>query len=615
MGKATLIATIAVAFAAILYLNNSHDVERSTDAKNAEHYNNQAVRELALNGRRLVLASWMNSGGISSSAPFSTMNQDGGTISVTNYNLSGTTLDYTVQATLNGAVHEVRSRFQWNNFGLNPVQFRVTDIDFDVFPDAELNIGSIAIDDQSLDELDQSLVGELGLAGSLGELGLGAGDVISTIENELNAEGFGSINVLHIDESFRSSHDSEPGVFFTEQAKQAVDTYILNNPSAVQNTTDINTVGGVFGSGAQDVLRVDGDVFLTSDFQGEGILVIEGQLNIPSGVNFQWDGLILMAPPSDQLNPQLNLSGNIDINGSLIVIHDGMINAGHMDITSFRDYSGVWSSPYGVDKKQLDLSWPWFMYHRHDYTSLYGNDVVFTSLNPIERIHENEHYMFETLSSLNPSDSIFFELNNTNNHGRGILTLEVTGSPRTSYPVAAGFDPLYASPGNQYRTSIFKVSELGYLELLITRLSSLRKLWDPTPPDTYPGCTIEGGTGGPPCVGADYNRMNSLTLRLYKRQFGVDAKIFETALYWHRRVDEEDEFENEMNDLLSTINSTNYGLDVTIGPDARIDEDPFVLSTMGAFGGFGIGITHIGTWHRHWAPDDPQNPSYLAYQN
>ena len=612
MGKATLIATIAVAFAAILYLNNSHDIERSTDAKNAEHYNNQAVRELALNGRRLVLAGWMNSGGISSSSPFTTINQDGGTITVKDYTLSGTVLDYTVQAKLNNAVHEVRSRFRWNNFGLNPVQLRVTDIDFDVSPDAELNIGSIAIDDQSLDELDQSLVDELGLAGSLGELGLGASDVISTVESELANEGFGGVNVILINDAFRSSHDSEPGVFFTEQAKQAVDTYMLNHPSAIQVTNDINTIGGTFGDGAYDVLRVDGDLFLANDFQGEGILVVEGQLNIPAGINFQWDGLILMAPPSDQLNPQLNLSGNVNINGSLIVIHEGMINAGHMDITSFRDYSGVWSSPYGVDKKQLDLSWPWFMYHRHDYTALYGNDVIFTSNILAERIHEVEHYMHETLSTLSPSDSIFFELNNTNNHGRGILTLEVNGTPRTSYPVAAGFDPLYANPVNQYRSSTFKVSDLNYLELLITRLSALRKLWDPTPPDTYPGCTVYGGIGGPPCVGADYNRMNSLTLRMYKRQAGVDFKVFETALYWHRRVDEEDEFENEMNDLVNTINSTSYGLDATIGPNTVINEDPFVLSTMGAFGGFGIGITHLGTWHRHWAPDDPQNPYYAG---
>ena len=600
MGKAALIATLAVGLSAILYLNNSHEVERDTDQKNTEHYNNQAVRELALNGRRLVVAGWMQSGGVSASAPFSTMNQAGGQINVTNYNLSGNVLDFTVQANLNGAVHEVRSRFRWDTFGLNPVQLRVPDIDLTLSPDAELDITNIALDDQSLLDLENIIVDELSLAESLNELDLGASQLITELQSELTSNGFSSTGVTFLDQAYRDAHDDQMGVFFTEQVQQSINTYISNNPSTELNLPDVAPLNGIFDhTSGHSVLRIQGDLNLANNLTGEGILIVEGDINIPNGVNFDWDGLILMQPPFDHLSPQLNLSGNVDINGSLIVIQEGMPNTGHMDFTVFLDNTGNWYNTTGSH-------YPWWR-HKHDFTSAYGNDVIHYSEVPGVSDHRWNSRFADLLNMyFSPTDSLFFEYFNSHNHGRGIFSLKLAGNPMTSFPVAVGFDPLIAAPGNPMRTQRFRASDVEHLEIMVTRLSSLKRMWD-SGPTGYPGCPNYDNLG-PGCVAYTANRYDALTLRAYRIDSGVPRRVYDASLYWHRRQDEEDEFEEEMTDLLTEINSSNFGLDMTVGPNTRIIEDPFVLSTMSAFGGLGIGLAHLGTWHKHWGPDDPANP-------
>ena len=86
MGKATLIATIAIGFMALLLQNNATSTEHEIDVQNASQQKNMAVRELALEGRRLVLANWMASNGAQSSSPYASLNRNGGVISVTSYN-------------------------------------------------------------------------------------------------------------------------------------------------------------------------------------------------------------------------------------------------------------------------------------------------------------------------------------------------------------------------------------------------------------------------------------------------------------------------------------------------------------------------------------------------
>ena len=601
MGQASLIATVAIAMTMMLFMYTTQQTSRDTQDAQNEAFADKAARDLANHGKKLVLASWLESEGKSGVAPFNTINKDGGTISVSNFNLNSNILDVTIRGTYDGAVHDVRSRYQWNSLGLNPFQIKAADLNFNISSSSELNISNITLDDQSLSELDEVLIQDLGLANDLSELDLGANDISNDLSSSLTGAGKSNIGIDMIDAAQRAQLEQENGMYFPDQVEQAINTYINANPS-LETTASNNTIPTSFGmDSGNEVLRITDDLTVTN-LEGQGILIVEGNLNVPAGATLNWNGLILVKPPAENMNPQLNLSGTVDLNGGLIALHDAMPNSGHMDITSFRDYSGSWSNSAGNEYKLARWGWRWCLYHRHDFTSAYGNSIRYYANSSSERIHESQHYMHETLQSLNGNDQVFFELYNTAAHGRGSLSMEVQGDPLVFYPVSAGFEPTYADPTNAYRTKTFMRSHLRYLHLDITRLSSLKKMWDTG--ERYPGCS---STSGPLCVGYNHNRMETLTLRLYKMNGVFEQRIWEVSMYWHRRTDEIEEYEKNMEELVDEIKSPSYGMDVTIGSGVTFTGDPNALSMLNVDGA-PLGYVHLGTWHSHWSKDHPKNP-------
>ena len=601
MGQGALIATVAITITMMLFLYSTQQTSRDTQEAQNEAYADKAARSLAEQGKKLVLASWLESEGKSSVAPFNSITRDGGTIEVSNYNLSSSVLDVTVRATYDGAVHDVRSQFQWNSMGLNPFQIKAADLSVNVNSNAELNISNITLDDQSLAELDEVLIQDLGLANNLGEIGLGMDQIQGDLESALSTSGNSNIGIDMIDSVQRAQMEQENGIFFPDQVEQAVNTYINANPG-IETSISGSQVPTSFGMDTgNEVLRVTGDLNVTN-LEGQGILIVEGNLNVPAGSTLNWDGLIVVKPPAENQNPQINLNGNININGGMVALHDAMPNSGHMDITSFRDMNGTWSYPQGNEYKLWYWGWTWCLYHRHDFTSAFGNSIRYYATSNAERIHESQHYFEETLRKLNNNQDIFLELYNTAAHGRGSLSMELQNEDLVFYPVSAGFDPLYAEPTNTYRTKVFKRSQLRYLHLDITRLSSLKKMWDTG--NRYPGCT---STSGPLCVGYNHNRMGSLTLRLYKMNGVFEQRVWEVSMYWHRRTDEIEAFEDNMEDLVSDLKSPSYGMDINIGSNVTFTGDPSALSMLNA-GGAPLGYVHLGTWHSHWSKDHPDNP-------
>ena len=599
MGQGALIATVAVTVTMMLFLYTTQQTTLDTQESQNEAYADKAARELANQGKKLALASWLESSGTSNIAPFNKITKDGGTIEVANFNMDGNVLDVTVRGTYDGTVHDVRSRFQWNTMGLNPFQIKAADLNFDIDGGADLDITSLTLDDQSLSELDEVLIQDLGLANNLGEMGLGIEDMQTDLNSSLKNSGNGNIGIDMIDSAQRAQLEQENGMYFPDQVEQAVNTYINANPG-LETKTSPSSMPTTFGMDTgNEILRVDGNLDVTN-LEGKGILIVEGNLNVPAGSTLNWDGLILVKPPAENQNPQINFSGNVNLNGGLIALHDAMPNSGHMDITSFRDMSSRWSYAQGIDRKLW--YWGWCFYHRHDYTSRYGNSIRYYANASIDRIHEREHYLYETLQKLNGNDQIFFELRNTAAHGRGSLSMQLNGEDMVFYPVSAGFDPSLADPTNPFRTKTFQKSHLKYLHIDITRLSSLKKMWDTG--SRYPGCT---STSGPLCVGYNHNRMGTLTLSLYKMNGVMEQKLYEVSMYWHRRTDEIEKFEDSMEDLVSDLKAPSYGLDITIGSNVTFTGDPNSLSMLSA-NGSALGYVHLGTWHSHWSKDHPDNP-------
>ena len=601
MGQAALIATVAVTMTMILFLYTTQQTTRDTQNAQNEAYADKAARNLAEQGKKLVLASWLESEGKSNVAPFNSVTKDGGTIEVSNYNLTSSLLDVTVRGIYDGAVHDVRSQFQWNSMGLNPFQIKAADLSFNINSQADLNISNITLDDQSLAELDEVLVQDLGLASDLGDLGLGMDDIQSDLTSSLASSGNSNIGIDMIDTAQRAQLEQENGMYFPDQVEQAVNTYISANP-ALETSTSSSRVPTSFGmDSGNEVLRVTGDLDVTN-LEGKGILIVEGNLNVPLGSTLNWDGLIVVKPPAENQNPQINLSGSVNINGGMIALHEAMPNSGHMDITSFRDMNGTWSYAQGTEYKLWYWGWRWCLYHRHDFTSRYGNSIRYYANSSNDRIHETQHYFNETLQKLTSDQDIFLEIYNSAAHGRGSLSMELQNEDLLFYPVSAGFDPAYADPTNTYRTKVFKRNELRYLHMDITRLSSLKKMWDTG--SRYPGCT---STSGPLCVGYNHNRMGTLTLRLYKINGVFEQRIWEVSMYWHRRTDEIEAYEDNMADLVNDLKSPSYGMDITIGSDVSFTGDPNALSMLNA-GGAPLGYVHLGTWHSHWSKNHPDNP-------
>ncbi|MEM8488366.1 MAG: hypothetical protein AAF564_22645 [Bacteroidota bacterium] len=614
MGKGALVIAIAVVFSTLLAVFNMQGQANETESRENKKRSLEVARDLAMTGRKLVLTHWVDSEGSSSiSQPFTdTLTRDGGKIWIEDFSFpSANILEFRAYGAYDSTVHEIRSRFSWQGFALNPVQFKVGALQPSISQLSVLDLESIALDDQSLQDLEDVFVDDLEQINDLSEWGLGLTETSAALENALingNKSALAS-QLQSFTQAERDAFDGQAGLFYPDQISEAVEVYALSNPSEHQVASSAGDLSSTFGlDGSQSMLTVEGDLTLSSDFSGKGILVVEGDLIVPPGVTFNWDGVILVKPPQNSLNPAINLGGDVTIEGAIVALHEGLPNTGHMDVSVYRDMSGIWSSAFGQDFHHSEI-----LQHTHDFTSKKGNRVVFHSDDAGEPNHEGNTYFNETMSLI--SDSIFFEIVNQHNHGRGVIMIDRTTDVPVLQTAGGGFDPSIAVPGNEYRTEAMPIGELEHFDISITRLSSLKKMWD-TGEDYDPCYHPIGKTSGPDCVWADFNRYGSLGLRAYKRNraIGPDKMVYEASLYWHRRTDEEEDFEDEMDDLASDLQSSDYGLDLIIGDNTIIRGDKSALLSLGAFSGLAanFGVTNLGTWHRQWEARDANNPLYVT---
>lgn len=614
MGKGALVIAIAVVFSTLLAVFNMQGQANETDARENKKRSLEVARDLAMTGRKLVLTHWVDSEGSSSIAqPFTdTLIRDGGKIWIEDFSFpTANVLEFRAYGAYDSTVHEIRSRFSWQGFALNPVQFKVGALQPSISQLSVLDLESIALDDQSLQDLEDVFVNDLAQITDLSEWGLGLTETSNALENALINGGKGALasQLQSFTQAERDAFDGQAGLFYPDQISEAVEVYALSNPSEHQVASSAGDLSATFGlDGSKSMLTVEGDLTLSSDFSGKGILVVEGDLIVPPGVTFNWDGVILVKPPQTSLNPAINLGGDVTIEGAIVALHEGMPNTGHMDVSVYRDMSGIWSSAFGQDFHHSEI-----LQHTHDFTSKKGNRVVFHSDDVSEPDHEGNTYFNETMGLI--ADSIFFEIVNHHNHGRGVIMIDRTTDLPVLQTAGGGFDPSIAEPGNEYRSIAMPIGELEHFDISITRLSSLKKMWD-TGEDYDPCYHPIGKTSGPDCVWADFNRYGSLGLRAYKRNraLGPDRMVYEASLYWHRRTDEEEEFEDEMEGLANDLQSSDYGLDLVIGDNTIIRGDKSALLNLGAFSGLAanFGVTNLGTWHRQWEASDANNPLYAT---
>ncbi len=612
MGKGALITAVAVVFSTLLMLFNSQMQSNETDNRENSARSAQMARELALVGRKLVLTGWVANDGSGGAAPFSdTLSRNGGKIWIdpSSWSNSGNdTLDFRVLASYDSVVHEIRSRYAWHGYALNPMQLKVGALQPTISPLANLDVDGIALDDQSLEDLSSVLVDDLNLISDLSDYGLGLTETHDALHDELDLNGFYDLanSISLFTQTERDALDGQPGIFYPDQISEAVDAFALAFPSLNQVVPDASSLGSSFGiNDSYAMLTIEGNTTLNNDLHGQGVLVIEGDFVVPEGVTFVWEGVILVKPPQSSMSPVIDLSGNVNIQGALVALHDGLPNTGHMDVSVMRDVNGIWSSAFGAESVDQDI-----LRHTHDFTSAHGNRVVFLSDNPMDPAHEFEARMNETLGLISPSDSIFFEIYNHTQNGGGLVVLDRAFDSLYVQHAGIGFDAAIADAGNAYRSIVFDRSEIDHLDIAVTRLSGLKKMWDNGL--AYPGCThYADQSQGPLCVWAAYNRFYAMTLRMYSTNYiSGDKLVYEASMYWHRRQDEEADFNQEMSDLATAIQDPDYGMDLIIGDNAAIHGDVNTVLNLPAFSSItaSIGVDNLGTWHRQWAANDPANP-------
>ncbi|MDZ4701479.1 MAG: hypothetical protein SH809_17335 [Rhodothermales bacterium] len=599
MGKGAVIAALALAVLIVTLQNSSRLTNLEAEAHTSTHQNSLVARDMALEARKVVLSHWVSTNGTGMHAPFDSVEQAGGSYRILNYTRNGNGLDYTVLAEYRGTAHEIRSRYEWNTYAAQGLQVKAANLNVEIAPLATLDVDYVVLDDQSLHDLDTMLVAELGTIDSLGQIGLGWSDLQNDLSSALSNSGHLLVDILPVTQIERDAYDHSSGVYFPDQVSQAVASYVGSYPEKNQVVTDIADVGASFGAAdGYEVLTVKGDVTLSNDLSGVGVLVIEGNFRVLPEITFDWTGIVLVRPPSTNLNPYVDLGGLVTISGSLVAMQEGVPNFGHMDVSVLRDYSGVWSLPSGQDGLYYS--------HVHDYSGIHGWQVLFrTDGVPAVPLSATKFNAF--LSAYNPAAEIYLELFNANFHGRALLTMELADGERYAYPVAAGFDPNLRSAGSAYVSQPFRIKDLVYLDIVVTRLSALNRLWDSE--DAYPNCAYNSitktRTWATNCTWGTPDRMGDLTLRV---RLGDGKLVYEAPLYWHRRRDEIEDFKEEMADLLDTITSADYGLDLTIGPDVSLSTNAAAIATMGAFGGNALGLIHLGTWQRAWAAGESGNP-------
>jgi hypothetical protein len=599
MGKGAVIAALALTVLIVTLQNSSRLTNLEAEAQTSTHQNSQIARDMALEARKIVLSHWVETNGTGSTAPFDTVQHAGGSYRILNYVRDGNVLDYTVMAEYRGAAHEIRSRYEWNNYAAQGIQLKAANLNVVIDPLASLNVDEIVLDDQSLLDLDTMLIAELGTIDSLGQIGLGWQDLQNDLLSAL--VGHPDVGILPVTQVQRDAYDHSSGVYFPDQVSQAVASYVGSHPEQNLIVTDIADLGESFGiSDGYEVLTVKGDLTLANNFSGEGVLVIEGNFRVLPEVTFDWTGIVLVKPPSTNLNPYVDLGGYVTISGSLVAMQEGVPNFGHMDVSVLRDYTGVWTLPSGQNTL--------YYAHTHDYSGTHGWQVLFRT-DGVPGVPLTATKFDTFLAAYNPTDEIYLELFNANFHGRALLTMELDGGERYTYPVAAGFEPNLRSPGSPYVSQPFQIQDLIYLDIVVTRLTALNRLFDS--PIPYTQCAYNSitktRTWATNCTWGTPGRMGDLTLRI---RLANGTLVYEAPFYWHRRKDEVEEFEAEMQDLLDNITSSDYGLDLTIGPDASITTNAAAIATIGAFGGTTLGLIHLGTWQRAWAAGEAGNPVY-----
>lgn len=387
----------------------------------------------------------------------------------------------------------------------------------------------------------------------------------------------------------------------------------FNGPTVI---SDERTYGAFSVSGATKIVHVKGNLTISStgDVTGGGILIVDG--NFVVNGKLRWGGLVVVRSLDQALTVDLE-SGDVRINGGIMVDHEAPPPGGHTDMTIYRDVSGAWSPLYGRvgsgtpgHNRYVD-AWKFYDHHHRIDHQVPEQRTFYFAERGRDR-HETYTWFRRALTDIAtryPGEDVYVRFRNHSNHGAATFHL-VAGGESHDGAVTNGFGSA-ARAGDSWASPSFRPSTLDTLIVDVRSLRMLAHLTNgevPTSPYwTNPRQTCPSRAQ---CIGDLADRDGAMAVQIVR---GInDAVLYEAAIYWHTHAPgaSSGEYEREQaaDDAWrrSIQNGTaNYGTTLKLGANARINfENGQVARILNRLGFNQLVLVHVGSF-----VEDLTNPS------
>ena len=593
MGNSALLVVVASIISAATIFLNIRNINIETNLVQNQLQDEVLARELAHNGLNVMLAQIYGSQDGLGKDIYETYNIGGGLITVGNYSEDDEFIKFDVLGEYGKAQYLIHTEYKYAvqfpfamavsspNFKLNTVEesnilggdglneneaVNWLTYELDLL-DEQPGMGNLINEDQVEADLNQAL-----------------GDAFEALPGEVQ-----TVNVLDRDDTFSNQlpdfDPSQDSPWLEEFYYEILDKI---DPGAEGSADEVYTLpvdseerfAAEFGSldpesteyfktysaGTLDntaMLRVDGNMVVRngSTLSGSGILLVEGDLLVEPGATLNWDGIVYLRPETS--NSVTELSGSVHISGALVASQEALPPGSHMDVTTNRDLSGVWSIAEGRDTYQggVHTNGPWFV-HVHKWDQQWGTRLPVSSAREIffrnaggSTTHENAIRFDETIRTIASSGipEIRLKFVNVSRSGMGRFLMELNDGRVYDNSIAAGF--------NGESSIVFAPGELVKFDMQFRSVRFMELLRDPDPEKS----NMDGAVR----VARDHARKGAFHIRIEDPSTG--RLLQTTSVYQHIREDESEEYEEELEQLREDIANGNFGLTIDMGPGATIE--------------------------------------------
>ncbi|MEM1056799.1 MAG: hypothetical protein AAGI52_14850 [Bacteroidota bacterium] len=573
MGKLTLLLVGAAVVGGSLLTFSSRQIAGETLRGHNAAQADLLSRQIAESGHAVILAAIVDDSGFQS-PPISTRSYEGGTYRVEyDPTSTATRAQFSVTGTYAGASHTVRSTYDWDPMEYPaPAWLDVPYATASTVASADIN-NAIQFDRRKHDEMGlNSLV-------PLADMNAGLQAAATTAGASYSVPAGNAWNGILED---LNVSDGE-GLY---QAALALppETTIAGPVTITNNRSGVGAPG--------EVTHATGDLTVQNRLQGEGMLVIDGSLTVPTSGKMFWSGIVIVRAEQQYL-PVL-LKGEVSITGGLVIVQQAYPPGGHMDVTTFRDLGNglTNANPRGeAPVAPWTSGFPWHQ-HKHRFDEDLGTRRV-RYLEGGNAVAGQESWtQFEdTIRSLG-SEKVYIEFENEARHGYGVYTINVDGMPNpVRGMVRDGFGAY--SRGDSHQSREFRADRLEDFEVDIRSLRTLEDRFDGNGCDSWPFC-----------IGERWDRGGALRVRL--RRHTDNDILYESVLYWHMQPSEWAIYQAQEAAWRTQIqNGGLFGtrLEMTGDVSVTFDISP-VLDLVDRLGFDGNEVIHLGSEVEHLTRDE-----------